>query len=93
MDGWLKALIAAACVVVILAGGYFAFSKYTDWSNQREMEQAKIYLFNRAKAGSEETQKVNDFCRAVLQHIADGGTDNPFINKDGTLCRVFRYGT
>lgn len=28
MDGWLKALIAAACVVVIAAGGYYGWSEY-----------------------------------------------------------------
>lgn len=28
MDGWLKALIAAACVVVIAIGGYLASIEY-----------------------------------------------------------------
>ncbi|HEV7305208.1 hypothetical protein [Ensifer sp.] len=28
MDGWLKALVAAACVVVIAGGGWFAIGEY-----------------------------------------------------------------
>ncbi|NTG07156.1 hypothetical protein [Rhizobium rhizogenes] len=28
MDGWLKGLIATACIVVIAGGGYFAISEY-----------------------------------------------------------------
>ncbi len=28
MDGWLKALVAAACVVVIAGGGWFAWGEY-----------------------------------------------------------------
>jgi len=28
MDGWLKALIAAACVVIIAIGGYMAAMEY-----------------------------------------------------------------
>lgn len=33
MDNWLKTLIAAACMVVIAGGGYYAWSKYQE--NQR----------------------------------------------------------
>lgn len=28
MDGWLKALVAAACVVVIAGGGWFAWGEF-----------------------------------------------------------------
>lgn len=28
MEGWLKALIAAACVVVVAGGGYFGWKEY-----------------------------------------------------------------
>ncbi|NSX90145.1 hypothetical protein [Agrobacterium tumefaciens] len=28
MDGWLKSLVASACVVIIAGGGYFAWSEY-----------------------------------------------------------------
>lgn len=30
MDGWLKALIAAACVVIIAAGGYYSIKENAD---------------------------------------------------------------
>lgn len=38
MDGWLKILIAAACVVVISGGGYYAWSEYQA-SKRREVAQ------------------------------------------------------
>lgn len=38
MDGWLKALVAAACVVVIAGGGYFAW-KENGAANAREVAQ------------------------------------------------------
>jgi len=31
MENWLKGLIAAACIVVIGAGAYKAWSHYNDW--------------------------------------------------------------
>lgn len=51
MDGWLKFLIATACVVIIAGGGYFAWSEY-------QQKQA-------AKAASQERTMVNG-CRATL---------------------------
>ncbi|MCB5201883.1 hypothetical protein LH464_05245 [Neorhizobium sp. T786] len=36
MDGWLKALIATACVVIIAGGGYYAWSQYRD-AERREL--------------------------------------------------------
>lgn len=30
MDGWLKGLVAAACLVVIAGGGYFAWTKWQE---------------------------------------------------------------
>ncbi len=31
MENWLKGLIAAACIVVITGGSYYAWSQYNDW--------------------------------------------------------------
>lgn len=45
MDGWLKGLIATACVVVIAGGGYFAFSEYR---RSQEQEVAKAAADRRA---------------------------------------------
>lgn len=92
MDEWLKFLIATACVVIIAAGGWFAWSQYREWSDRQKIEQARTYLFNRAKAAPDEREKVNAYCKATLRHIADGGTDNPFINDDGSACRAFGFG-
>lgn len=39
MDGWLKGLIAAACVVVIASGGYFAWSEYRAAIDRTESER------------------------------------------------------
>jgi predicted negative regulator of RcsB-dependent stress response len=92
MDGTLKFLIGAACVVVIAAGGWFAWSKYEARSNKQAVEQARTYLFNRAKSGPNDQDKVNAYCKATLKHVADGGTDNPFINDDARACRAFGFG-
>lgn len=41
MDGWLKALIAAACVVVIAGGGYYAWSEHKA-SERRQIISEKL---------------------------------------------------
>ncbi len=38
MDNWLKALVAAACLVIIMSGGYFALSLYTEWEAAKTMK-------------------------------------------------------
>lgn len=54
MDGWLKFLIAAACVVIIAGGGYFAWTEY---------QQKQV-----AEAASQERTMVNG-CRATLTRL------------------------
>lgn len=92
MSEGLKFLIAIACLVIIAAGGWFAWSKYGEWSDRQAIEHARTYLFNRAEAASDDRERVNAYCAATLKHIADGGTDNPFINDDGAACRILGYG-
>lgn len=42
MDGWLKALISTACVVVIAGGGYYAWSEYQDGLRQDEAKERAL---------------------------------------------------
>lgn len=39
MDGWLKALVAAACVVVIAGGGWYALNEYRDHTTEEAAEK------------------------------------------------------
>ena len=67
MEGWLKALIATACVVVISGGAYFAFTQYQSWSRAREIQNsrdgARDELFQLAGAKPWETDRVRTFCQ------------------------------
>lgn len=38
MDNWLKALVAAACLVIILTGSYFVWSHYIEWKTASDMQ-------------------------------------------------------
>ena len=91
MDNWLKALIAAACTVVIAGGAYFGWSEYRSWSAVREVAKQQAYLYNRAISYPGERQKVEAFCDVTLAHIERGDTMNEFINLDGSLCRRFGF--
>lgn len=41
MDGWLKTLIAAACVVVITGGGYYAIKENANATRQVALEKQR----------------------------------------------------
>jgi len=68
MDGWLKALVAAACLVVIAGGGYFAWSEYqtqqTIKANNsvqaaRAMERLRRDRLNEASCGQMATDALS----------------------------------
>ncbi len=40
MDGWLKGLVSAACVVVIAGGAYYAWSEYEQKQSVAQSRQA-----------------------------------------------------
>lgn len=68
MDGWLKTLVALACVVVIAGGGYYAWSEYSD---------AKVGKARTARAVAAQT------CSARIDDITNGrlsGDDQLVIN-------------
>nr|WP_278374915.1 hypothetical protein [Brucella anthropi] len=52
MDNWLKALVAAACLVIILGGSYFAWSHYIEWKTASDMQamRAQADRIERCKA-------------------------------------------
>ncbi|MGN6448802.1 MAG: hypothetical protein ACTHLK_09445 [Brucella intermedia] len=52
MDNWLKALVATACLVIILGGSYFAWSHYIEWKTASDMQamRAQADRIERCKA-------------------------------------------
>jgi hypothetical protein len=40
LDNWLKALVAGACVVIIVGGGWFGWSRYRDYKAARDYATA-----------------------------------------------------
>lgn len=96
MDGWLKVLVAAACAVVIAAGGYYGISEYRRASAQaaRELneERALNELFRLASAGENDVAKVWTFCQIVEEH-KDSTTfkDNEMTPGIFRNCRYFGF--
>lgn len=62
MDGWLKTLIAAACVVVIAGGGYFAWSEY---QSSKALEQTRKV---------QQEARLRFECRAMVTDLGKGQT-------------------
>lgn len=62
MDGWLKGLIATACVVIIAGGGYFAWSQYQANKSREEAKQAQ------------EEASMRVACRAMVADLGRGQT-------------------
>jgi hypothetical protein len=91
MNEGLKFLVIAACVVVVGLGGWFAWQRYAG-SGQRDADQARVYLFNRAGAAAGDTERVEAFCKTTLEHVAGAGTDNAFIKDDADACRMLNFG-
>lgn len=69
MDGWLKALIATACVVVIVGGGYYA------WSENAESKE---------RASARERRAAYSDCQRRMDEISKGrlsGDDQMVISN------------
>lgn len=49
MDGWMKALVATACVVVIAGGGYYAWSEHAA-KKERESLADRRASFERCRS-------------------------------------------
>lgn len=59
IDSWLKGLIAAACLVIIGAGGLYAYSQY-----QQSLERAES-----------ERQSMVRFCEGMIKDLAANRTE------------------
>lgn len=62
MNGWLKFLIATACVVIIAGGGYFAWSEY---QSNKAIEQARK---------NQKEASLRFECRAMVADLGKGKT-------------------
>jgi hypothetical protein len=93
MEGWLKSLIAVACVVVIAGGSYYGFTQYQHYSIRKERSDrlagAEDELFQLAQADRAHPEKVKAFCQGIsvneqlkTNEIAIGVLKN---------CRYFGY--
>jgi hypothetical protein len=52
MDGWLKALVACACGVIIAGGGWFATSAALDWRAARYADQQRFAAQQRVECAA-----------------------------------------
>ncbi|MCD7109706.1 hypothetical protein LRX75_11725 [Rhizobium sp. DKSPLA3] len=64
MDGWLKALIATACVVIVLGGGYYAIKENANATARAAEEKERTIRngCNAAKSNSSLTA-LQEYCR------------------------------
>ncbi len=95
MDGWLKILIASACAVIIAGGAFYAWS---EWSAHRERQAraerrdgAVKELFELAKAGPNEVDKVREFCKQLKERLDGDLKDNDLAFGVSTNCRILGY--
>lgn len=83
MDGWLKALIAAACVVVIAGGGYLGWSEWSRASaqagEQATIEAARSAILNESGAAAG-TAAARQWCE-TMKNLARGELRNNDIAR------------
>jgi hypothetical protein len=91
MDGWMKALFGAACIVVIAAGAYYAWGEYGKNQKREEVEQARQRIFNQAGASPGEVDKVRRFCKGIVELRGTTLKGNAFADEYAHNCRVFGY--
>jgi len=94
MDGWLKVLVASACVVVIAGGGWYAWGEYSRYSIQSERaeirERVRKELFSLAQANDNEPEKVRTLC-GVLRDRPDDFSNKEFAAQVLRNCRALGY--
>ncbi len=71
MDNWLKALIAAACLVICAFGAYAA---WTRWQAAREVQDNRAAMWELLQAPPGDIEKAAATCRRVKVGLglADG---------------------
>jgi len=70
MDGWLKFLIAAACIVVIAGGGYYAWSEY---QTKKDREEASIRYFCQTMVRDLGRSETKDYKGGQIATCINGG--------------------
>lgn len=94
MDGWLKTLIAGACVVVIAGGGWYAWGEYSDYRERTAkmdlIKRVRTELFMLASASENEPEKVREMC-SVIREKPDTFSDKDFAAQTLRKCRALGF--
>lgn len=94
MDGWLKALVGAACVVVIAAGAIYlwgesrAYSQASAITAERQRQIDELFRFARAKPGDDE--EVRKYCHLTglrFRNIYLKDPERPGLEEVTKRCR------
>lgn len=89
MDGWLKGLVAAACIVVIAFGLHAAWRSYTGYQLNQQNEIAKVRLFNLAGVQQGDESGMRLACARWSQ--SETLKANPLADEVLQNCRFLRY--
>ncbi|WP_421439903.1 hypothetical protein [Agrobacterium tumefaciens] len=74
MDGWLKALVATACVVIIAGGGYYGWNEY-------RIAKVRAAIAERAKVDRLTKDYCNDIARRTIpEKVGQPVKTNAFID-------------
>lgn len=91
MDGWLKALIAAACVVMIAGGGYLGWTEYLKASERSarsaEVETARTAIFNQS-GGRSGTPEARRYCENIRKLVRGDLKDHSIARLRDYQCRL-----
>lgn len=94
MNGWLKSLVATACIVVIVGGGWHAWVGYSDYrerSVQTDLiKRVRNELFVFASASESEPEKVRAMC-SVIREKPDTFSDKKFADRTLRNCRALGF--
>ena len=95
MDGWLKALIATACVVIIAGGGYYGWLRYGQFVTESERavneESARKEIFSQAGSDDGDTAKVRTYCNLAVKIANSDTSGDVYIATIARNCRFFGY--
>jgi len=94
MDGWLKTLIACACMIVIAGGGWYAWGEFSDHRERSAkadlMKRVRNELFMLASASESEPEKVREMC-SVIREKPDTFSDKDFAARTLRNCRALGF--
>lgn len=92
MDGWLKVLIAVACLVVIIGSGFYGYTQYEAHTVRSEQAQrltvVRQSLYDRLGVKEGETDKVRNLCASFSR---DPAKDSEPVKDVLSKCRMFGY--